>query len=47
MFTYVSVINKFDTGSDHRLLQANIIMNGKIERNKLIAQKRFLTLLKL
>ena len=36
IFTDVSVLNSFNTGSDHRLLRAHIILNTKIERAKMI-----------
>lgn len=32
----VSALNRFDTGSDHRLVRAKIEINLKRERNKLI-----------
>ena len=36
IFTDVSVLNSFSTGSDHRLLRDHIILNTKIERAKRI-----------
>ena len=31
----VTVLNRFDTGSDHRLVRAKITINNRLERNKL------------
>lgn len=41
--TNVSVLNRFDTNSDHRLVRASLSFNLKIERNKLIRAERFPT----
>lgn len=39
----VSVLNRFNTGSDHRLVRADIIINTRPERNKMIRRPRFPT----
>lgn len=36
----VSVLNKFSTGSDHRLVRSKIVINIKQERSKLISSKK-------
>ncbi|XP_044767130.1 uncharacterized protein LOC123323016 [Coccinella septempunctata] len=41
--TDVSVLNQFDTGSDHRLVRASFRFNLKTERSKLIRTNRFPT----
>lgn len=41
--TDVSVLNRFDTNSDHRLVRACLCFNLKIERNKLVHGGRFPT----
>lgn len=41
--TNISVLNQFDTGSDHRLVRATLQFNLKIERNKLFRTYRFPT----
>lgn len=41
--TDVTVLNKFYTGSDHRLVRAKIKINMRTERNKLIKQERYPT----
>lgn len=41
--TDVSVLNRFNTGSDHRLVRANIQISTKTERRKLLLEKRFPT----
>lgn len=37
--TDVSVLNRFDTGSDHRLVRAKLQVNNRMERRRLIAKK--------
>ncbi|XP_072028539.1 uncharacterized protein [Amphiura filiformis] len=37
--TDVSVLNKFNTGSDHRLVRTKIHINMKLERAKLMSKK--------
>lgn len=39
----VSVLNRFNTGSDHRLVRTNIVINTKYERQKLIHKTHFPT----
>lgn len=39
----ISVLNKFSTGSDHRLVRARILINTKIERKKLVNKMKFPT----
>lgn len=41
--TDVSILNQFDTGSDHRLVRASFRFNLKTERSKLIRTNRFPT----
>lgn len=41
--TDVSVLNRFDTNSDHRLVRASLSFNLKTERNKLIRMDKFPT----
>lgn len=36
----VSVLNRFDTGSDHRMVRASILINTRRERRRLTAQRR-------
>ena len=36
----VTVLHRFDTGSDHRLVRAKITINNRLERNKLIKKAR-------
>lgn len=43
----LSKINRFDEGSDNRLLRAKVEIKEKLEKNKLITQQRFLILNKL
>jgi len=47
IITDVSALNRFNTGSDHRLTRAKIKINLGTERKKLIHQKRFPTILEL
>lgn len=42
--TDVTVLNRFDLGSDHRLVRAKVIINKKLERKKLIQQQKYPTL---
>ncbi|XP_041481845.1 uncharacterized protein LOC121429016 [Lytechinus variegatus] len=39
IITDVSVLNRFNTGSDHRLVRAKMHVNFKLERSKLIRKK--------
>ncbi|XP_071635060.1 craniofacial development protein 2-like [Temnothorax longispinosus] len=39
MCTDVSVLNRFDTGSDHRLVRAKLQIDIRLERRRLIAKK--------
>lgn len=43
IFKDVSVLNRFNTGSDHRLVRATIDINTKHERRKLINKMMFPT----
>lgn len=36
IFTDVAVLNRFQTGSDHRLVRGTIVLNSKMERAKLV-----------
>lgn len=36
----VLVLNRFSTGSDHRMIQAKVVLNTKTERVKMIERRR-------
>lgn len=40
----VSVLNKFHTGSDHRLVGAEVIINTKAERRKLVIPTKYVNI---
>lgn len=36
----VTVLNSFNTGSDHRLVRARIVLNAQLERVKLVQKRK-------